>query len=427
MRYDYHRYLTNDQIIKLISYDYQIHSLTSTTARVLTHTNIALNAAGEPPPPREWQYNTALSNADMKATLRVMCYNILADSYTGPATVYCPRWAVHWDYRKQRLLNELNQCNADVICLQEVENESFTTYFEPEMERLGYLGVFRPKSRARTKEDVRRVDGCAIFFKSELFDLLDLQLIEFQQLAMHKYEQLTGKKTNNSHDSGLNRLMTKDNIALVVLLRVKSRARARLPHDRVMVVTTHIHWDPEYCDVKLMQTQLMLEQLEELNARYLAQINKERGKQSQGWLPMLLCGDFNSMPDSGVYQLLHTGHVDNNHQDFVDYQYGSYTASNGTGLNHNIPLRSSYAQVGGEPPFTNFTSEFVGVLDYIWYTPHAFTPLRVLKGVDPSTVLSSYGALPNPFMCSDHIPLLVEVLFASPQGGFAASPQKFKH
>lgn len=33
------------------------------------------------------------------------------------------------------------------------------------MQKVGYEGVFAPKSRARTMENCNNVDGCAIFYK----------------------------------------------------------------------------------------------------------------------------------------------------------------------------------------------------------------------------------------------------------------------
>jgi len=49
---------------------------------------------------------------------------------------------------------------------QEVETDQYYTYFLPEMNRVGYEGIFSPKSRARTmgEHDRKFVDGCAIFF-----------------------------------------------------------------------------------------------------------------------------------------------------------------------------------------------------------------------------------------------------------------------
>ena len=59
----------------------------------------------------------------------------------------------------------------------------------------------------------------------------------------------------------LNRVMTKDNIALAALLETKPTVweQSQLPadtesqHQQILVCTAHIHWDPEFCDVKLIQ------------------------------------------------------------------------------------------------------------------------------------------------------------------------------
>jgi CCR4-NOT transcription complex subunit 6 len=53
-----------------------------------------------------------------------------------------------------------------LLCPQEVETDQYYSFFYPEMCRLGYDGVFNPKSRARTmgEHDRKFVDGCAIFF-----------------------------------------------------------------------------------------------------------------------------------------------------------------------------------------------------------------------------------------------------------------------
>lgn len=31
---------------------------------------------------------------------------------------YCPTWALDWQHRKEMLLKEIMQCNADIVCLQ---------------------------------------------------------------------------------------------------------------------------------------------------------------------------------------------------------------------------------------------------------------------------------------------------------------------
>lgn len=37
---------------------------------------------------------------------------------------YCPTWALSWSYRRQNLVRELVQYNADIMCLQEARVRS---------------------------------------------------------------------------------------------------------------------------------------------------------------------------------------------------------------------------------------------------------------------------------------------------------------
>lgn len=54
-----------------------------------------------------------------------------------------------------------------------METEQYYNYFLPELKEQGYDGFFSPKSRARTmsESDRKHVDGCAIFYKTEKYNL----------------------------------------------------------------------------------------------------------------------------------------------------------------------------------------------------------------------------------------------------------------
>ena len=70
-------------------------------------------------------------------------------------------------------------------------------------------------------------------------------------------------------DIMLNRVMTKDNIALAALLEIKDSAWEPNPDPRVsgtplLVATAHIHWDPEFSDVKLIQTMMLVDQVSDI-------------------------------------------------------------------------------------------------------------------------------------------------------------------
>ncbi|GBP14612.1 CCR4-NOT transcription complex subunit 6 [Eumeta japonica] len=284
----------------------------------------------------------------------VMCYNVLCDKYaTRQMYGYCPSWALEWDYRKKGILDEIRHYAADIISLQEVETDQFYNFFLPELKQEGYDGIFSPKSRAKTMSESERkyVDGCAIFFRSAKFSLVKEHLIEFNQLAMANSE---------GSDNMLNRVMPKDNIGLAALLKTKEAAWENgLPTDAsqmgqpILVCTAHIHWDPEYCDVKLIQTMMLSNELRSIlddSARTLRLAGQRDNVQ------LLLCGDFNSLPDSGVVEFLSSGRVSADHRDFKELGYAaSLRRMPGSEheFTHNFKLASAYSE--DIMPYTNYT------------------------------------------------------------------------
>lgn len=81
-----------------------------------------------------------------------------------------PSHYLKWDHRKGVICDELAQWNPDIICLQEVDK-----YFEllEILAKVGYLGSYK----RRTGDTV---DGCAIFWKADNFQLLEEHSIEFK-------------------------------------------------------------------------------------------------------------------------------------------------------------------------------------------------------------------------------------------------------
>jgi len=318
---------------------------------------------------------------------RIMSFNILAETYaTSERHSYVPCWALSGDYRKQRILKEILQLDADIICLQEVEGKQFSEFFEPELRNEKYAGIFRPKSRARTMDNTANVDGCAMFFRKEKFRIIEDRLIEFQSLALSRFSELTGDR------AGFERVMTKDNIAVAAVLEVLSRQGQR-KSSKIIIANTHIHWDPDMSDVKLLQAQFLTEELSSLKAK----IGED--------CPMVVAGDFNSMPSSGVYSLLRDGYAPADHPAFQSYNFGKYTRD---GTMHSLRLVSAYAPIG-EPPFTNYNSDFMGVLDYLWYSEQSLRVLGVLQPYSLDDVMQQKSPLPNPHFPSDHIPIMAEM------------------
>jgi CCR4-NOT transcription complex subunit 6 len=125
------------------------------------------------------------------------------------------------------------------------------------------------------------------------------------------------------HDM-MNRVMTKDNIGLVALLETKEEIYSHTfsngkntfsiinlrffvlgvlssDHKQMLFVcTAHIHWDPEYCDVKVVQTLMLLSELKTIMEDAIQKHRTNSNAQTDcATVPLVLCGDFNSLPDSG--------------------------------------------------------------------------------------------------------------------------------
>lgn len=143
-----------------------------------------------------------------------------------------------------------------------------------------------------------------------------------------------------------------------------------LPADHsqlLFVCTAHIHWDPEYCDVKIVQTLMLLNELKTIvdNAIETYRSNSSRSLDCAS-IPLVLCGDFNSLPDSGVIELLRQGKISMNHVEFKDLSYESYlqkycrteknSSSAANSIVHQFRLESAY-ETGAAPimPYTNYT------------------------------------------------------------------------
>jgi len=232
---------------------------------------------------------------------------------------------------------------------------------------------------------------------SNRFSLIDKHLVEFNHIALQRPDF---RKTEDI----FNRVMTKDNIAVIALLEHKETK------NRMVVSNAHIHWDPTFKDVKLVQVAMLMDELDKLTTQWahLPGSNGKTSAQTQGKLPTLICGDFNSEPDSGVHEFLTKGLVAQGHDDFGDHAYGTYTSE---GLAHKMSLRSSYSHVD-ELPFTNFTPPFTAVIDYIYYSSNFLSVLGLLGGVERE-YMSRVVGFPNAHFPSDHIPILAEFKFRS--------------
>lgn len=81
--------------------------------------------------------------------------------------LHCPRPFLEWNFRKMRILRELDEYNADVICLQEVERDVFFKEMEPMYAANGYEGLYCRKAPVIPQGFE---EGVATFFRTSMFE-----------------------------------------------------------------------------------------------------------------------------------------------------------------------------------------------------------------------------------------------------------------
>nr|CAD7399154.1 unnamed protein product [Timema cristinae] len=287
---------------------------------------------------------------------RVVSYNILADLYADSEVArtqlypYCPSYALSIDYRKQLILRELLgiECcvvcsgyNADLICLQEVDSKIFDLDLTPVLGYVGYEGVFHRKGGTVS-------EGVACLFHKSKFRLLDTKSVVLaEELKTNSLFSDIWKKIEK------NGALAERFLARTTCLQCTILESVEDPREQVIVGNTHLYFHPNADHIRLLQGGMTIIYLEDIFAKLLSMSTDKR-------VSMVVCGDFNSTPECGVYQLFTTQFVPEN---CIDWKSKEDEAMNELSLSHSLLLGSAY----GTPAFTNFTAGFAGCLDYIFY------------------------------------------------------------
>ncbi|XP_021346985.1 protein angel homolog 2-like isoform X2 [Mizuhopecten yessoensis] len=230
---------------------------------------------------RTWEWTTIgrqclFGNYSYHGTdFTVMSYNVLAQNllydninlYVNSEEKY-----LEWNYRKHVLLHEIKEHLPDVLCLQEVNLEHYKSFFVPELSKLGYKGEFQK----RTGSD--KFDGCATFYNAHRFKMV-------------KCSHLCYKRQYS--------ILDRDNVALIMKLEpVTKRKRRR----ELCVANTHLLFNPKRGDIKLAQMVLLLTEIKKMSLTLT-------GDGHTTHIPTILCGDFNLVPESDLYQFLADGYL----------------------------------------------------------------------------------------------------------------------
>lgn len=235
---------------------------------------------------------------------RVVTYNLLADLYADSdysrSTLfpYCPPYALAIDYRKQLFMKEILGYNGDIVCLQEVDSKIFDLDLQPLLRMSDYVGTFKPKGLT--------AEGLATFFNSKKFSLIKndginigenidkLEIFNELWLRIRNNEQLAKRITERS--------------TAVQVTTIKAIDSSKI----LIVANTHLYFHPDADHIRLLQMSFCMSYVEHVFQQMKQELNADDND-----ISVIFCGDFNSVPECGIFKLMTQQFVEEN---FIDFQ-----------------------------------------------------------------------------------------------------------
>lgn len=283
------------------------------------------------------------------------------------------------------LLAEILARNADVLCLNEVDHFDF---FSEHLTKHGYKGIWEKRHHH---------DGVCLFWKESIFSFLSSTVVRL--------------------NTNYGMVRSFPHVGLYVFLGFEGH--------EICFVVTHLKSGPTSESVRVSQTALLLEGLQKVTA----------GKDN---IPIIMCGDFNSVPDNNVYDFVTTGSLkqaefgvkkglidwiaspniaDFNHPFQFQSAYSLYKHAARTTFAQHDPPSGNYlllnqglpATVKEECPYTLYIQwgplHWKSVIDYIFFTPASLSVVSLLS-IPKEEDLPDY--LPCRNHPSDHLSIMAE-------------------
>ncbi|KAH3659144.1 uncharacterized protein OGAPODRAFT_76185 [Ogataea polymorpha] len=313
---------------------------------------------------------------------------------------HIPAKFTSWQYRLALINKNLMDLSrlADIMCFQEMEFNVYQKTWKPLLKDQGFDSIFQKKKPPVywiKSED--QLDGVSIFVNSNKFDLLGYEPVEYSEHFQNP-EYFTPTRDLRE------RAMPRNTVALIATVRHKKTGTI------IFVTNTHLYWSPEFPDVKVLQTYLLVRLLRR-TMRNFYKVNDHQLKEimRMGEASALLVGDFNSTPDSMVYEFLQNGSLDIAKDTRFNYDYGELDGDIlDTGL---LGFESQYRSLVNSSEFQcrKHSQPFKRFIDYIWVNKYSknLTPLRVLGDIDIDSV-NEFPWFPNESYPSDHLPMLAQ-------------------
>ena len=205
----------------------------------------------------------------MALSFRLASYNVLANSYVNPA--WYPKVdpkVLDWSQRKFALAEKIERLDADVVCLQELEEDAYS-FLELNLRSKGYNnGSYARKNHGKP-------DGCAIFSREGMLRFISSEAVYY--------------------DDGLGRTPSSGHLALI--------ANFESAIGIIKIASTHLKWDSQN---KAPAEHIGYRQVKGLIANCV-----KANLPAYAWI---ICGDLNAEPGSPIVQeLILNGFVDAYH------------------------------------------------------------------------------------------------------------------
>lgn len=260
-----------------------------------------------------------------------------------------------------------------LLCLQELD--CYEDYYYGELRKLGYGMAYKQRTARKTWKH----DGSVVAFKTDRFELIQVNHLEFNDLA-----DIASLMYEDDY-------LVRESIASVCVLRDKKT-------DKLMVVVSaHLYWNPKCVDIKILQATILLRH-----------VNDVAKKHSPNVGAVILCGDLNSVPSSAVFSILTTGKLDHNHADCQNLSKSVFDYIDATlHACTSVPcLFSAYHADANNTDVNNtvstMTDKWHGHIDYIMYRNLETIPnSSVSSDEDEDENLLATLSLPTVKHCSD--------------------------
>jgi 2',5'-phosphodiesterase len=193
------------------------------------------------------------------------------------------------------LLKELLGYNADIMCLQEVDNKIFDGDLNPIFSQNEYEGAFSVKGGVVT-------EGLACFWNSDKFEKLNDSRMVLAEAVLDddSFTDILGAL--NINEALKENFLRRTTALQTVILKSKNHSEG------LIIGNTHLFFKPDADHIRLLQTAMIVRQLEKI---------KTSAEKNFGLaFSVLLCGDFNSTPPFGVLEFMQQKVIKENHTDW---------------------------------------------------------------------------------------------------------------